>query len=234
MTTILALAAVAPAFQATTINAYLQPNFHDATFTAKVVSKDEAELQKINDDFGKAYKVGYVNVRLAEPFKMRLDSNIEDTKVSYVINGDERHFKIPRLGINKREDLSHKPGSRQTVFDYGVLTPSLFESFLDASFVRIDRATGDAVFDITYKPIYNDKTRYRVWLDPKTHLVAKREWYHRKGRFVATFLYENPVQVNGAWMPTQLTVKNADDKVGGVTRYDDVKINQGIPDNIFS
>lgn len=232
MTTILALAALAHA-PSENIAAYVQPNFRDAAFTAKVIQKDENQLKKINDDFGQGYRFTSTNVRIKEPYKLRLDANVEDTKVSYVVNGLYRHFKIPRLHIDHKDNLSTKPGSRQTTMDFGVLTPSLFADFLDAKFVRIDRATGNAVFDLTYKPVFNDKTRYRVWLDPEKRYVTKREWYHRKGRFEATFLYDAPITQNGATMPTKLTVKNADDAVAGVTRYDDVRLDQGISDEVF-
>ncbi len=233
MTTILTLATLASATQSTNIAAYIQPAFHDAAFTAKVVQKDEKELQKINDDFGQGYRFNSTSVRMKEPYKLRLDANVEDTTVTYVVNGAARRFKVPRLRVNHTDDLTRKPGNRQTVMDFGVLTPVLFTDFLDASFVRIDRATANAVFDLTYKPVFKDKTRYRVWLDPKTRLIVKREWYHRKGRFVATFYYDAPVNEGGAWMPTKLTVKNAEDKVAGITRYDGVRINQGIADDVF-
>ena len=233
MTTFLALAALAPV-QSTNIAAYIQPAFRDAAFTAKVVQKNEKELMKINDDFGQGYRFSSTSVRMREPYMLRLDANVEDTTVSYVVNGAARRIKVPRLHINTKQDLSGKPGQRQTLMDFGVLTPSLFEDLFDAKFVRIDRATGDAVFDLTYKPVYKDKTRFRVWLDPERHYVAKREWYQRRGRMIATFLYEAPVTEGGATMPTKLTVKNADDLVAGVTRYDGVRINQGIAADAFA
>ena len=234
MTTILALALLSSAAESTNINAYLQTNFRDAAFTTKVVQKNQKELAKINDDFGFAYKFSTVNVRVKEPFKIRIDANVEDTKAWYIVNGPRSQFKVPRIGVNTKTDLTDKPGGRQTVLDSGILTPSLFVDFLDAKFVRMDRATGDAVFDITYNPRYHDKTRYRVWMDPEKKYIAKREWYHRKGRMIATFVYEVPVTENGATFPTKQTIRNGDDVVSGVTVNTAVKLNQGIPDDVFS
>ena len=233
MTTILALAALAPAVQSPRIDAYIQPNFHDASFIAKVVKKDQDELKKINDDFGQGYRFNSTTVRLKEPFKVRLDANVEDTTVSYIVNGTRNRIRVPRLKIDKKEDLSNDPGRRQTLMDFGILTPSLFNGLFDAKFVRMDRATGDAVFDLTYEPRFHDKTRYRVWIDAEKKYVTKREWYHRKGRMVATFIYEAPVTENGATMPSRLTVKNGDDVVAGITRYDGVRLNTGIADDVF-
>ena len=64
--------------------------------------------------------------------------------------------------------------------------------------------------------------------------MTKREWYPRKGRMVATFIYDAPVSDNGATMPSRLTVKNGDDVVAGVTRYDGVKLNTGLSEDLFS
>jgi outer membrane lipoprotein-sorting protein len=234
MTTILALALLTPALQSTRIDAYIQPNFRDASFTAKVLKKDQKELEKINDDFGQGYRFGTTNVRLKEPFKLRIDASVEDTTVTYVINGSHQHFKVPRLHLNQSTDLSKNPGRRQTLMDFGILTPSLFADLFDAKFVRVDRATGDAVFDLTYQARFNDKTRYRIWINPEKKFVTKREWYQRKGRMIATFLYESPITEDGATMPSKLTVKNADDIVAGVTSYVGVRVNQGISDDVFS
>jgi hypothetical protein len=235
MTTILALATLAaPAFQSNKIDAYIQPNFHDASFTAKVLKKDQRELQKINDDFGQAYRFANTSVRLKEPFKLRLDASVEDTTVTYVINGTLQHFKIARLGLNKKEDLSKDPGRRQTLLDFGVLTPSMLSDLFDAKFVRVDRATNDVVFDLTYQAKFKDKTRFRVWIDPDKKYITKREWYQRKGRMVATFIYDTPVTEGGATMPSKQTVKNGDDIIAGQTSYVGVRINQGIADDVFS
>ncbi len=231
MTTILALSAMA--LQSQKIESYVQPAFRDAAFTAKVLQKNQKELAKINDDFEDGYRFESTTVRMKEPYKLRLDAKVDDTTMSYVVTGQFRYIKVPRVKINVKQDLSKKPGSRQTVMDFGLLTPSLFEDFLDATFVRVDRATNDVVFDLTYKPVFKDKTRYRVWIDPAKKYVTKREWYHRRGRMVATFLYDNPVTEGGATMATKMTVKNGDDKVAGVTSYVGVRINQGIGDDAF-
>lgn len=233
MTTILALAALSAMPQSHDISAYLQTGFRDAMFTAKVLQKNQRELAKINDDFEEGYRFDSTSVRMKEPYQLRLDAKVEDTTMSYVVNGPRRLIKIPRLRVNVKQDLSKKPGSRQTIMDFGVLTPSLFTDFLDAKFVRVDRATNDVVFDLTYKAVLKDKTRYRVWIDPDKKFITKREWYHRKGRMVATFIYDTPTSANGATMPTRLTVKNADDVVAGVTRYDAIKLNGGITDDVF-
>jgi hypothetical protein len=63
--------------------------------------------------------------------------------------------------------------------------------------------------------------------------VTRREWYNQYGRQLATFTYENPKQFSGVWFPTRLTVKNVDNVVAGITRYDSIKVNSGLADSLF-
>jgi outer membrane lipoprotein-sorting protein len=233
MTIIAAVTALALAQAGTSIQSYVQSNLDDATFTARILKGDQRELRKINDSFGESYRFETTTIRFKEPFKMRLEANVEDTKILYILNGPMQYIKIPRARINSKTNLSDKPGRRQTPLDFGLLTPSLFDGLFQAKFVRMDRASGDAVFDLTYPARLDDTTRHRIWVDPEKKYVTKREWYNQSGRQLATFYYENPKNEKGVWLPTKLTVKNVDGRIAGVTAYDAIKVNTGLADSLF-
>jgi len=215
-------------FQASDI---VQSGIKDISFTARVQYGNQMELAKINKDFGDSYRVSSSIIKTKEPFKVRVEGKVGDTTALYILNGTKRVYSIPRLKLRQKEDLSTSPGKRQTYLDFGLLTPSLLEDLFDAKFVRVDRATNDLVFDLTYKK--NDKSRHRVWVDPKKKIVTKREWYNQKGKQLATFNYENPVQIDGVWMSTLATVRNVDNKKAGVLSYENIKVNQGLSDSLF-
>jgi len=149
-----------------------------------------------------------------------------------IVNGPTQLMKIPRAGLHQKTNLATKPGRRQTIFDFGILTPTLFTTLYNAKFVRMDRATGDPVFDVTYQA--NDLSRSRIWIDAAHHVIAKREWYNQQGRQLATFFYEDPEQVSGVWVPTKVEVKNVDDVVAAVSNYTAIKVNTGLSDDLFS
>jgi hypothetical protein len=220
MSFLLMLAAIVVG-QSNDISHYLQADLRDATFTARVVRAYHRELEKINTDFGATYRFGTTTIHLKEPFMLRIDAKVEDTTLMYVMNGPIQLLRIPRAGIKQR-------------IDFGLLTPSLFDNLYQARFVRMDRATGDPVFDMTYIPSLKDKSRSRIWIDPVHHIIVKREWYAQDGHQEATFLYTDPTEDNGVWLPTQLEVKNIDDVVAGVTRYESIKVNEGVPDSLFA
>lgn len=217
--------------QTANINDFIQKNFEDVSFTARKKVGNHRELAKINKDFGQSYRFDYTNVKLKEPMKLRLDSKVEDANVTLILNGTQQYIKVP--GINSKQNLSRSPGRRQTPLDFGLLTPSMFKDLFEAKFVRVDRGTGDYVFDLTYEKKFDDTSRHRIWVDKEKKFISKREWYNQHGRQVATFFYEEPKFADGMWLPTRLTVKNMDNKVAGVTEYENVKINTGISDALF-
>lgn len=233
MLALLAAGSIATLFSAD-ITDYTQPHLHDVSFKAVIVKGNQSELRKINADFGQAYRFDYANVKLKEPFMLRVESVVEDQSVLVIGNGARVLYRVPRANIKSRQNLSNSPGRRQTFLDFGLLTPSLFDSLFDAKFIRNDRATGDIVFDITYQPGLKDTSRHRVWVDPDRHIVAKSEWYNQGGVLLATFFYESPKKINGVWVPTRLTVKNAEGALAGQTDYQNVEVNTGLASSLFS
>ncbi|MBV6457275.1 MAG: hypothetical protein HONBIEJF_00383 [Fimbriimonadaceae bacterium] len=231
----LAIATLTLAAQTKNIEDCLQTKIEDASFVSRRVTGIQKELRKINTDFANSYRFSYLTVKLKEPMKLRLDTNVDDTDVVLIFNGPRRLIRIPRSNINDRQNLAKKPGQRQTIFDFGVLTPSLIKEMIDAKFVRVDRATNDWVFDLTYHRNLDDDTRHRVWIDPEKKFITKREWYTQLGNkeLLAVFTYEDAKLQDGVWFPTKVTVRNADNKVAGVTQHSGLKINSGLPDSHF-
>lgn len=221
--------------QSTSINSYWQSGLKDATFTAKVGKASQKELQKINKDFAQSYRFDYTDVKVKEPFMLRLESKVEDQSIWYILNGPTRLLSIPKSKIRNRENLSNSPGKRQTVFDFGLITPALFDNFMTASFVRIDRATKEPVFDIKYESKLGDDSRYRVWIDPDQKYVTKREWYSQNGNkpLLAVFKYKSPKQVGGVWIPTVMEVYNSQNVLAGTTYYEKITANTGLSANLF-
>jgi outer membrane lipoprotein-sorting protein len=236
MQTLLALVALAPQ-AGPSIRDYLQPGIKDISFTAKVASAKQAELKKINQDFSVSYRFTSSKVWIKEPLMLRMESTVDDTQIFYIVNGSRRLVSVPRTGLRQREDLSKAPGKRQTPLDFGLLTPSLFQNFFTAKYVRTEQRgdyAGHLVFDLTYVPSLDDTTRHRVWVHPKHGYTPKREWYSQNGGFlVATFFYTDVKEVSGVYLPTKLSVNNAEGKFAGATNYVDVKANTGLPATLF-
>ncbi len=228
-------AAVALGQSSPSIRDVWQDELKDFSFVAKKISANQKELAKINKDFGSAYRFTSTEIQYKEPMMLRGESKVEDQSIIYIINGPIRRYKIPRAGINTREDLAKAPGKRQTPLDFGIVTPSLFNGLFQAKFVRKDTRSGDLVFDLTYLEKLDDDSRHRVWIDPEKKFVTKREWYSQNDNFrlMATFFYEAPQAFGKVFMPTKLTVNNAEGKLAGVSAYTQIQVNRGIPASDF-
>lgn len=233
MTTLIAALSLAGTpVQSYTWKDIAQTGLKDITFTAVGVKSDRRELRKINDDFAQSYQFDSVKMFGKEPFMIRGEAQVDDTKLLYIMNGSRKYYKIGRApGIPI--DVSNAPGKRQTVFDFGVITPSLFQDLMVANFVRVDRETGALIFDVTYNKKFDDTSRHRIWVDKEKRYVEKRVWYNQEGKQLATFSYEAPKQLSGVWFASKVTVRNNENKVAGVTEYRNVKMNGGLEDSLF-
>jgi outer membrane lipoprotein-sorting protein len=224
----------AVALQTPTIDNVLQKGLNSASFTAVVGDAKQSELQKINKDFAQSYRFKSMNVWMKEPFKIRMESKVDDSDILMVINGPVRKLSIPKARLSQKLNLANEPGKRQTAFDFGLITPSLFDGYFEAKYVRTERGTGDLVFDVTYTAADKDKSRHRIWVDAAKKMVTKRQWYANwGGHLMATFEYSKPVQQNGVWFPTTVSVTNAENKLAGTTNYTNVKINPTLADSMF-
>lgn len=218
--------------QSQDINDYVQTRLRDLRATIRQQTANQRELERINKDFANSYRVKQMTARYKEPLRMRLESKIGVVNVVYIINGNHKH--VSAGPIRNTDDISNAPGKRQSLMDFGILTPG-FMKLVNARFLRFDTEDGKryAVFELTWANS-DDTSKHIVWMDEKTRTVYKREWYNQQGKFMATFYYKNPVEVApGIWVPTRMEVYNAAGKLGGVTTYVDLRVNEGTPDNLF-
>jgi hypothetical protein len=232
MNSLLALTAMTAFVQGPSIDQYTQP-IKDITFSMDVKTGNQTELRKISKDFGEAYRFEHVNFKIKDSFQVRGDTKVDDTSIVMILNDGIRVFRAPRQNINVKKDVRNHPGQRQTIFEFGILTPQLFDGFMDARFVRNDRATGDVVFDLTFNQKFGDTTRYRVWIDPDKKFTTKKEWYGQEGNLRATFTFGGPEKVGSVWVPTSASVKNPEAKLAGALRYSGFKVNTGLADSLF-
>jgi outer membrane lipoprotein-sorting protein len=232
MNLLLALTAMTSFVQGQSIDQYTQP-IKDISFTMDVKTGNQPELRKISKDFGEAYRFNHMNFKIKDSFQIRADTKVEDTSIVMILNDGIRVFRAPRQNLNIKKDVRNHPGQRQTIFEFGILTPRLFDGFMDAKFVRKDRATGDAVFDLNFNQKFGDTTRYRVWIDQEKRFTTKKEWYGQDGNLKATFTFADPEKVGSAWLPTLATVKNSEGKLAGALKYSSFKVNVGLEDSLF-
>jgi outer membrane lipoprotein-sorting protein len=232
MNSLLVLTALTGFFQGSSIDQYTQ-SIKDISFSMDTRTGNQTELRKISKDFGEAYRFDHMTFKIKDSFQIRGETKVDDTSILMIMNDGIRVFRAPRQNLNIKKDVRNHPGQRQTIFEFGLLTPELFDGFMTAKFVRNDRATGDVVFDLNFNAKFGDTTRYRVWIDPDKRFTTKKEWYGQDGGLKATFNFSQPQKVGSFWLPTVATVKNAEGKLAGTLNYSQFKVNTGLQESIF-
>ena len=219
----------------TDIRAYVCQKLDDFTATGVVVTANQRELEKISKDFGFLYRFSKVLMRYKEPNKVRIEGTVEGTKGVYIVNGTIQIVSVPKIRLNTRRDFGNSPGKRKSLVDVGLIS-EYYLTYTDWRFLREGTVDGVpvGVFEITYKDKDEDSSRHIFYIDPVTKVIRKRDAYRQDGTFQAVYYYRDVKQVApGIWFPTRIEVQNADRKVAGVTRYESVKVNTGLPDVLF-
>lgn len=213
-----------------TLQDAVQPNLRDISFRVTLTWSSREELSKINRDFAMGYEAKTASVKYKEPLMLRGSAAISGQKADYSIVGDTKTWYVPRIGAKVRQPVGDAPGKRQTMLDFGIITSSMAKTFLTGTFVRKE---GDlAVFDLRYRT-KKDTSRHRIWVDLAKRAILRRMWYSQKGQLMATFTYAGQTKVNGVWMPTRMTVSNAQGVKAGTSKIDQIVVNHGIPDSAF-
>ncbi len=212
----------------------------DLEATIRITKCIPAALEKISSDFKKSYTLmnalHNVAMHYKTPDKLRFDGkNPVLGSAVIIMNGSLRVAKVPRIQT-KVEDLKDSPGKRQSLLEYGGLIAPDLVKFMKAKLVK-EEAIDDqpaAVYDLTYLGAVSG-SHYRVWIDAKTHITVKRVWLDRDNKVKATFYYREPREiVPGFWLPSVIEISNADGELAATTSIEDVKLNQGLADDLFA
>ncbi len=217
------------------INDYVCAKLDDFTGVMKVVFHDDIAGGKINKDFPMIYQLkGDVKVQYKDENKLRLDARLRTANVVFVVNGTKQIVVAKAIGIHTINDLGPNPGKRKTLLDVGMLSDG-YLSYSNSEFKGV--VTYDGVKCAKFRLWYKDKgdTSFRlIWVDPKTKITLKREDYSQTGKLNATYTYMDPKEISGGvYFPTHVAATNNEGQKAGELSYNDVKVNQGIPDSVF-
>lgn len=205
-------------------------DIRDLEASVTVVKADLPQLEKINKDFGIAYRLREVTIHYKEPDKFRMDSRLG----MLVVNGPTRYLRVPQLGIRRRDDVGQSLSRRHSLLDLGLITVSRLDQFV-TKFLRTEAIRDRSVHAFELKLKDADSDRYVVWVDPDRKIILRRRWLDAEGQTRATFDYLEPREVApGLWLPTRIEVRNPAGELAGTTAYTEIKVNQDPPDELFA
>jgi hypothetical protein len=213
---------------------FAQTDLRDFTASGVLVQKNDAALNKIGRNFAQGYRVRESLIWYKEPLKLRVDAKAGFLSVRYVINGTRKATQVPALHINKVKSIAGHPGEAQGMLDSGILTPAFLANSVASRFVGRQDLDGRPVpvFEFWYTA---DKLsrHHLLWIDPEKRIILRHDVDDRHGHPWVRYLWNQPIQVAGIWVPTRLEVYSEDGHLAAVTRYTGVKVNTGLSERLF-
>lgn len=217
------------------LDSYAQAGLKDLAASIDVVSKNDRELDKMGKGYRDAYTLSSQEISFKEPGLGRFEGKKGILTVRRITTPNRQLFEVPTLRVRKVEDISTKPGKADSVADLGLITPAWADS-VESKWLRTEQREGKTLqgFDVWSKS--DPLSRHTLWIDPATKTVVEHVHFHRnpsKTGFRKRLVYSEVKQVNGVWVPTRVSLYNSENKLAAVMRYERVRVNTGLSDNLF-
>lgn len=227
---VLVLVCCAAVAAAPPLQQFESKNIKTLSLSSEISTENQAELKKISGDIALAYRLHKGSMQYEQPGKLRIEASVPLIGSGYyIVNGNRKLTSAPF--VHRVQDITGEPGKKQTLLDFGLVPPELFDDY-NATFVKKDGTA--LVYNITPKK-KSETFRTEVWIDPKTKITIKHVEYDRHGVLVKIVLYKNPIEAApGIYIPTRLELYNPENKLAGVTGYQNIKVNQPIPESRFT
>lgn len=210
------------------IQTFVSASVKTLQLSSEIVTENQDALRTIDGDIALAYRLHRGSMAYEQPGKLRIDASIPHLATGYyIINGNQKLTVAPF--VHKVQDTTGAPGKRQTLLDFGLVSPELLTDYT-ATFLRRD--SGLILFQIQPKQA-GETQKDLVWIDPKTHITTQRYNYNRDGKLIKWFLYKNPKLVGGVYVPTRVELYNPQNKLAGATVYENIRVNLPLSENIF-
>ncbi len=218
------------AFAAPALQEFASTDVKTMSANSEITTENQPELRKIPGDIALAYRLHRGAMKYIQPGMLRVETSIPLLGSGYyVVNGNRTLTVAPF--VHKVRDVSDAPGKKQTLLDFGLVPPELFNDY-DAAFERHDGTY--LVYNVTPKQ-KSETYRYEIWIDPKTKITVRRLDYDRHGVLTKSESYINPIQAApGIYVPSAVQLYNSQNKLAGVTVYQNVKVNQPLNPSLFN
>lgn len=206
-------------------------DFKDISLDAVVKYSNASELKKISKDLRTTYEFKRMTVHYKAPDKLRLDGKVGIIRISMLISGDEKGYHFPIKGWQK-QSIKGKPHERQSDLDIGLITDSIWRNYVVFD-ERTEMISGNPVFRITFAWANHRENKQICWVDADTLGLLKLHRMDAEGRLIASYVYSKHKNVSGISVPTRVEVYNGEGKLAGVTEYENIRVNSGIPESQF-
>lgn len=217
------------------LDGFAQAGLQDLTASVAVLSKNDAELQKIGKGYVDAYRLNKQELWAKEPGLFLFQGKQGVLTIRYVTNGGRKLMEVAGLRIRHVDDIAQEPGKGDSLADLGIITPAWVQR-ITAQWLRTETRNGKQLQVFEYWFSQDPRSKHTIWVDPATKTMVDHIAHHRNPKrpgFKKRFVFSEVKQYGGVSAPTRVDLYNGENKLAASMRYDAIKINTGLPDKMF-
>ncbi len=155
----------------------------------------------------------------------------------HVKKEDDQWLYLPALKRVKRIASKNKSGAFMgSEFSYEDLSAFNVEKYsYPEGEVKLGTLNAKEVYLGESKPVskYSGYTKLLTWIDTKTFLIQKTEYYDRKKELLKTAVFEDYKQIKGVWRIGKITMSNVQNDKKTILVWSNEKIKTGLKDKDF-
>ena len=155
----------------------------------------------------------------------------------HVNKEDDQWLYLPALKRIKRIASKNKSGAFMgSEFSYEDLSAFNVEKYrYPEGEVQKGMLDGKEVYLGESIPVskYSGYTKLKTWIDPKTFLILKIEYYDRKKELLKTARFDDYKKIKGVWRMGKITMSNVQNDKKTILVWNDERIKTGLSDKDF-
>ncbi|MBC7807829.1 MAG: hypothetical protein H7145_16980 [Akkermansiaceae bacterium] len=202
----------------------------DMSATLRVTETDWRELEKCGSDFKRTYYFKRMNVAYRYPNQTRMETKALGATLLIIFNGDTRFYKIPLK--TETSSVAGQPGQKQGLLQFGIYAPDYLILDYEPHFVRTEKNI--QVIRLTQRRS-NNKSFELLWVNPKTHLIERRQSWNGDNELTMELRYKDVKEVRpGIFVPHRIEIYNPQGKLGAAQAVENLTVNTGLADALFA
>ncbi len=154
----------------------------------------------------------------------------------HVQKDDDQWLYLPALKRVKRIASKNKSGSFMgSEFSYEDLSAFNVDKYRYEGEAEELELNGKKVYKGESKPIskYSGYTKQIFWVDAKTFLIQKMDYYDRKKELLKTATYEDYKKISGVWRFGKITMNNHQNDKRTILIWEDETLKNGLKEKDF-
>ncbi len=154
----------------------------------------------------------------------------------HINKDDDQWLYLPALKRVKRIASKNKSGSFMgSEFSYEDLSSFSIQKYTFTGEAKLVKLDGKKVYKGDRKPVSKNSgyTKQISWIDAKTFLMKKVEYYDRKKELLKTAIFEDYKKISGIWRVGKMTMVNHQNDKKTILVWKNEKIKTGLREKNF-